>query len=227
MESGMPVDAEQAGAQDFFERARARLTLDAPAGLSDPSVIPRHGDHDLDPSVVEAIAAVRPIRPAAVLVGVVERAEPAVLFTQRTAHLTDHAGQISFPGGKIDQTDVSPAAAALREAEEEIGLGARFIEPIGYLDIHMTTRGYRIVPTLARVRPGFELRINRAEVDDAFEVPLAFLMAPENHQRHSRDWNGMRRTFYAMPFGERYIWGATAGILRNLYERIYQSEAVT
>jgi 8-oxo-dGTP pyrophosphatase MutT (NUDIX family) len=226
MESGMPVDAAQAGAQDFFARARARLTLDAPAGLTDPSVIPRHGDHDLDPSVVEAIAAVRPIRPAAVLVGIVERAEPTVLFTQRTAHLTDHAGQISFPGGKIDATDASPAAAALREAEEEIGLSPRLIEPIGYLDIHMTTRGYRIVPTLARVAPGFELRLNRAEVDDAFEVPLAFLMAPENHQRHSRDWNGMTRTFYAMPFGERYIWGATAGILRNLYERLYRIAAV-
>jgi 8-oxo-dGTP pyrophosphatase MutT (NUDIX family) len=226
MESGVPVDAAQAGAQDFFARARARLTLDAPAGLTDPSVIPRHGDHDLDPSVVEAIAAVRPIRPAAVLVGIVERAEPTVLFTQRTAHLTDHAGQISFPGGKIDATDASPAAAALREAEEEIGLSPRLIEPIGYLDIHMTTRGYRIVPTLARVAPGFELRLNRAEVDDAFEVPLAFLMAPENHQRHSRDWNGMTRTFYAMPFGERYIWGATAGILRNLYERLYRIAAV-
>ena len=226
MGSGTPVDSAPAGAQEFFARARARLTLDAPAGLTDPTIIPRHGDHDLDPSVVEAIAAVRPIRPAAVLVGVVERAEPTVLFTQRTAHLTDHAGQISFPGGKIDATDASPAAAALREAEEEIGLSPRFIEAIGYLDIHMTTRGYRIVPTLARVRPGFALRLNRAEVDDAFEVPLAFLMAPENHQRHSRDWNGMTRTFYAMPFGERYIWGATAGILRNLYERLYRIAAV-
>ena len=223
MVTDTPIAPAPAGAQDFFARARVRLTLDVPPGLNDPSVIPRHGDHDLDPSVVEATAAVRPIRPAAVLVGVVERAEPTVLFTQRTAHLTDHAGQISFPGGKIDETDASPAAAASREAEEEIGLKPRFIEAIGYLDIQMTTRGYRIVPTLARVRPGFELHLNRAEVDDAFEVPLAFLMAPENHQRHSRDWNGMTRTFYAMPFGERYIWGATAGILRNLYERIYRS----
>jgi hypothetical protein len=86
----------------------------------------------------------------------------------------------------------------------------------------MTTHGYRIVPTLARITGDFHLHLNRDEVDDAFEVPLAFLMAPENHKRDSRDWNGMTRTFYAMPFGERYIWGATAGILRNLYERIYQ-----
>jgi 8-oxo-dGTP pyrophosphatase MutT (NUDIX family) len=157
-----------------------------------------------------------------VLVPVIDRDEPMVLLTQRTAHLKDHAGQISFPGGKIEATDASPAAAAIREAEEEIGLAPRLVEPLGYLDLYLTTLGYRIVPTLARVSPDFQLRLNREEVEDAFEVPLAFLMAPENHQRHSRDWNGMTRSFYAMPFGERYIWGATAGILRNLYERIYQ-----
>ncbi len=98
----------------------------------------------------------------------------------------------------------------------------RVIEPIGYLDLYLTTFGFRIVPLVARVAPDFSLTLNRDEVDDAFEVPLAFLMAPENHQRQSRDWNGLTRHFYAMPFGERYIWGATAGILRNLYERIYE-----
>jgi 8-oxo-dGTP pyrophosphatase MutT (NUDIX family) len=222
MQPDLPLDQALSGAQDFFARARSRLTLDVPAGLSDPSVISRHGDHDLNPDVVAAIAAVRPIRLAAVLVPIIERAEPTILLTQRTAHLKDHAGQISFPGGKIEPGDESPAAAALRETEEEIALDRRFVEPIGYLDIHMTTRGYRIVPTLARVTGDFRLRLNRDEVDDAFEVPLAFLMAPENHKLDSRDWNGMTRTFYAMPFGERYIWGATAGILRNLYERIYK-----
>jgi 8-oxo-dGTP pyrophosphatase MutT (NUDIX family) len=221
MEPGVPLDQVAAPGAEFFARAQARLTLEVPAGLTDAAIIPRRGDHDLDP-VMEAIGAVRPIRPAAVLVAIVERSEPMVLLTQRTAHLKDHAGQISFPGGKIDAGDVSPAAAAIREAEEEIGLEARFITPLGYLDLYMTTLGYRIVPTLARVAPGFSLRLNRAEVDDAFEVPLSFLMAPENHKLHSRDWNGMIRTFYAMPFGERYIWGATAGMLRNLYERIYQ-----
>ncbi len=95
------------------------------------------------------------------------------------------------------------------------------IEPIGYLDLYLTTFGYRIVPLVARVTPPFDLTLNAEEVDDAFEVPLAFLMAPENHQRHSRDWNGLTRHFYAMPFGERYIWGATAGILRNSWQRIY------
>jgi len=205
----------------FFERARARLALDAPPALHDPNVVPDKGDHELNEEM-KALWAVRPIRPAAVLVPVVDRAEPTVLLTQRSAHLPQHPGQISFPGGKIEAADASPAATALREAEEEIGLDRRLVEPIGYLDLYMTTLGYRIVPAVARVKPDFRLTLNREEVDDAFEVPLAFLMAPANHQRHSRDWQGMTRTFYAMPFGERYIWGATAGILRNLYERIYQ-----
>jgi 8-oxo-dGTP pyrophosphatase MutT (NUDIX family) len=207
---------------EFFALAKARLSLDAPKGLTDPHFIPRHGDHDADPAVMAAIAAVRPIRPAAVLVPIIERDEPNVLFTQRNAHLADHPGQISFPGGKIDASDESPAAAALREAEEEIALCRRFVEPIGYLDIHMTPFGYRIVPVLARVRPGFALRLNRDEADDAFEVPLAFLMAPQNHRRESRDWNGFTLNLYAMQFGGRNIWGATAGILRNLYERLYR-----
>jgi 8-oxo-dGTP pyrophosphatase MutT (NUDIX family) len=207
-------------ARDFFQRAHDRLTLEVPTGLNDPAVVPRRGDHDLDP-VMRVIAEVRPIRPAAVLVGVVDRAEPAVLLTQRTTGLSSHAGQIAFPGGKIDPGDASPVEAALREAREEIGLDRRLVEPIGYLDLYLTTLGYRIVPMLARVRPGFELALNRAEVHDAFEVPLAFLMQPLNHQRHSREWNGMMRTYYAIPFGGRYIWGVTAGILRNLYERIY------
>jgi 8-oxo-dGTP pyrophosphatase MutT (NUDIX family) len=207
--------------EEFFRRARCRLSLDVPAGLMDTSVAPAHGDHDLDPSM-RKIAEVRPIKPASVLVPVVDRPQPTILLTQRTAHLPDHAGQISFPGGKIEPGDVTPLDAALREAREEIGLSRSVIEPIGYLDLYMTTLGYRIVPAVARVSPKFELILNRDEVDDAFEVPLAFLMEPANHQQHSRDWQGMKRTFYAMPFGERYIWGATAGILRNLYERIYR-----
>jgi 8-oxo-dGTP pyrophosphatase MutT (NUDIX family) len=205
---------------DFFSHARDRLTFNVPAGFADPEVIPPHDQPDADPAVIAAIAAVRPIRPAAVLVPIIEREELSVLFTLRTTHLKDHAGQISFPGGKIDAGDASPAAAALREAEEEIALARRFVEPIGYLDLHMTPFGHRIVPVLARVRLGFALRSNRDEVDDAFEVPLAFLMAPQNHKRESRDWNGLTLNYYVMPFGERNIWGATAGILRNLYERV-------
>jgi 8-oxo-dGTP pyrophosphatase MutT (NUDIX family) len=170
--------------------------------------------------MLKVIAQERPIRPAAVLIAVVEHPRPTVLLTQRAAHLNDHAGQIAFPGGKIDATDASPLDAALREAEEEIGLDRSFVEPIGYLDLYGTSFGFRILPTVARVRPGFQLQINTAEVDDAFEVPLAFLMNPANHQLHSKEFRGVERAFYAMPFEERYIWGATAGILRVLYERI-------
>jgi 8-oxo-dGTP pyrophosphatase MutT (NUDIX family) len=210
--------------QDFFDRAQERLTLDVPHGLTDPNVTPKRGDHDADP-VMRAIAEVRPIRPAAVLVPIVDRPEPTVLLTQRTTELSSHAGQIAFPGGKIDPTDASPLAAALREAREEIGLDGRLVHPIGYLDLYLTRLGYRIVPTVARVEPNFKLALNPAEVQDTFEVPLSFLMQPINHQRHSREWNGMIRHFYAIPFADRYIWGVTAGILRNLHDRIYRDDS--
>jgi 8-oxo-dGTP pyrophosphatase MutT (NUDIX family) len=209
-------------ASEFFARARERLTFDVPAGFADPQVIPPHDQPDADPAVIAAIAGVRPIRPAAVLVPVIEREEPSVLFTQRTSHLRDHSGQISFPGGKIDADDASPAAAALREAEEEVALARSFVEPIGYLDIHMNPFGFRIMPVLARVRPGFSLRLSTCEVEDAFEAPLSFLMTPQNYERAGRDWNGLTLSLYTISFGDRSIWGATAGILRNLYERVYR-----
>ena len=204
----------------FFARARARLTLDVPPSLTDPLANGARGDLDLDPALWER-AKVRATKPAAVLVPVVERGEPMVLLTLRTAELASHAGQVAFPGGKIDPNDESPVAAALREANEEIGLTPTLIEPIGYLDLYLTFSGFRILPTVARVEPNFALSINPAEVTETFEVPLAFLMSPENHQRKTRDWKGIAREYYAMPFGDRYIWGITAGILRNLYERIY------
>ena len=207
---------------EFFDRARTARLLEVPPGLSkvDFDIVPRSGDPGTD-RMLEIIARERPIRPAAVLIPVVDRPQPTVLLTQRSAHLSDHAGQISFPGGKIDATDASPLDAALREAFEEVGLSREFIDPIGYLDLYATSFGFRILPTVARIKPGFRLRINEAEVDDAFEVPLAFLMDPDNHQLHSKEFRGMERSYYAMPFAERYIWGATAGILRVLYERIY------
>ena len=208
-------------AAEFFTRVRARLSLEVPAGLTDPSITPNRGDHDADP-VMRKIAEVRPIRPAAVLVPIVDHAEPTVLLTQRAQHLPDHPGQVSFPGGKIDADDESPAAAALREAEEEIALPRHLVQPIGYLDVHLTPFGHRILPLLARVQPGFAPRFNEGEVDDAFEVPLAFLMTPQNHKCESRNWNGLTISLYAMPFRDRNIWGATAAILRNLYERVYR-----
>jgi 8-oxo-dGTP pyrophosphatase MutT (NUDIX family) len=206
--------------QEFFDRARRRLALEVPAALNDLSAPATRGDLDLDPAVWER-AGVVASRPAAVLVPVVDRPEPTVILTLRTADLTSHAGQIAFPGGKIDPDDHSPLGAALREAEEEIGLAPALVEPLGYLDLYLTFSGFRILPTVARVSPGYALNLNRSEVSEAFEVPLAFLMGPENHQRHSRDWKGIIRQYYAIPYQDRYIWGVTAGILRNLYERIY------
>jgi len=205
----------------FFERARARLALDVPAGLTDPTAAVVRGDLDLDPAAWET-AGVAATRPAAVLVGVVDRPQPSVLLTLRTGELSSHPGQIAFPGGKIDPQDATPLAAATREAYEEIGLDEDRLEPIGYLDLYLTFSGFRILPAVARVAPDYRLVLNAREVVEAFEVPLAFLMDENNHQRRSREFRGVTRHFYAMPFGERYIWGVTAGILRNLYERIYR-----
>ena len=208
-------------APEFFARATACLSFDLTEGPTGPPLISCQDDDDPDPTLIAAIAATRPSRTAAVLVPIIARAEPTVLFTQRTAHLGDHAAQILFPGGKIDPGDVSPVAAALCEAEEEIALDRRFVEPIGYLDVHITPNGYRIVPTVARVREGFSVHLNRGEVEDAFEVPLAFLMDSQNYRRESADRDGLTVTVHAIPFNGRSIWGATAGILRNLWERTY------
>jgi 8-oxo-dGTP pyrophosphatase MutT (NUDIX family) len=177
------------------------------------------GDHILNPDFLQEAAD---YRDAAVLIPVVaNEPEATVILTERTSHLSTHAGQIAFPGGKIDATDASPTAAALREAEEEIGLDNSCVAVVGVLSPYLSRTGYRIVPVLARVEPGYRLTLNRNEVADAFEVPLAFLMTPANHKRATRTFLGRERYFYEMPFGERYIWGVTAGIIRGLYEQVY------
>jgi 8-oxo-dGTP pyrophosphatase MutT (NUDIX family) len=207
--------------RDFFDRARKVLTLDVPPQLTDVTLEGfARGDLDLDTQTWKE-AGVTPSRPAAVLVPVVDHPEPSVLLTMRTADLPNHAGQVAFPGGKIDPVDATPLAAAIREADEEIGLDAALIQPIGYLDLYLTFTGFRILPLVARVIPNYELKINASEVADAFEVPLAFLMDEANHARRSRDWKGVTRHYYEMPFGDRYIWGVTAGIVRNLYDKVY------
>ena len=221
MQPGVPLDDVKTPGREFFARARARLNRTVPPELTDADAQVRiRGDLDLDPLLWEK-AGVKATRPAAVLVPVVERPEQGVLLTLRTPDLKSHSGQIAFPGGKIDATDESPLAAALREANEEIGLDTKFVEPIGYLDLYLTFSGFRILPLVARIDPAYRITLNPGEVADAFEVPLEFVMQPANHQRHKRDWKGIERQYYAMPFGDRYIWGVTAGILRNLYERIY------
>jgi 8-oxo-dGTP pyrophosphatase MutT (NUDIX family) len=178
------------------------------------------GDHSHNPDLAEILAAIER-RPAAVLVPVIARRPGAtLLFTQRTEHLPAHAGQVAFPGGKLDEGE-SAEAAALREAEEEVGLGAEHVEIIGRAPDYLTASGFHITPVLALIRPDFRLRLNPGEVTEAFEVPLAFLMDPANHRKSQRLWQGATRYYFEMPYEERYIWGITAGIVRMLYEQLY------
>jgi 8-oxo-dGTP pyrophosphatase MutT (NUDIX family) len=214
-----PTQIAPFSAEDLRARALARLRLDLAPDAMGAEV--RGGDHVLSPQAFAADVT-RPGKPAAVLAPIVARAEGAtVLLTKRTARLRQHSGQIAFPGGKIDPQDESPAAAALREAWEEIGLHARHIDPLGYLDLYATGTGFRIFPLVAIVRPPFELTLNPEEVDEVFEVPLRFLMDPANHQLHTRETDGVARHFHAMPWEGRFIWGATAGMLKNLHARLY------
>ncbi len=157
---------------------------------------------------------------AAVLVGVVEQGgQLQVVLTQRHAGLNKHAGQIAFPGGRLDDGE-TPLAAALREAHEETGIESCYVEPLGYLDGYLTVTSYFVTPVVALLKPGFSLAAQAGEVEDIFNVPLSFLLDPKNRQTHSREWNGIARQYYAYPFGERYIWGATAGMIKNLGERL-------
>ncbi len=157
--------------------------------------------------------------PAAVLIALVQHDHgTTVLLTRRTAHLREHAGQISFPGGRTEPTDASPSATALRETEEEVGLTADDIEVVGTLPDFHTGTGFRVVPVVALVAPGFTLRPDPFEVDEVFEVPADFLMNPAHHQAHVVELpDGRRRHYYSMPWADYFIWGATAGMLRNLY----------
>lgn len=162
-----------------------------------------------------------PLTAAAVLFPIVLRdSGVTVLLTQRTAHLRDHGGQISFPGGRVEVEDLSPIHTALRETEEEIGLDRERIEIIGFLPEYRTGTGFRVTPVVALVRPPFDLTPDPFEVAEVFEVPLAFLLDPENHQRHSLHYRGALRHFFAMPYGDYFIWGATAGMIRSLTERL-------
>ena len=180
-----------------------------------------HGDHILNPDIVAKVETFK-LRDAAVLVPVVDYGDDArVIFTQRTSTLREHSGQIAFPGGKIDGAEETPEDAAIREAEEEIGLASSFIETVGRLPNYLASTGFRITPILAVVNRGFELKLNPDEVDDVFEVPLSFLMNPSNHNRNRRAVDGLDRHFYSMPYETRTIWGITAGIVRTLYERLY------
>ena len=212
--SATNVTTPALSASEFERLARSRL-FQTPPALDAPK---SPGDDDLDGCAASFPAD---LQAAAVLVPVVAGSVLSVILTERTEHLSSHAGQIAFPGGRIESHDATPLEAALREAHEEIALDPALVEPLGYLEPYRTGTGFIISPAVALVRPGFKLTPNPAEVADVFEVPLAFLMSEANHRIDSRIWRGAERRFYAMPYGERYIWGATAGIIRTLYRRLF------
>ncbi|CAA2103204.1 putative Nudix hydrolase NudL [Methylobacterium bullatum] len=204
---------------DLLDRAGRGLSP-APPKVDDPISNPR-GDHDLDPFGI-AIHPGRPHRPAAVLVPVIVRdGDLSVLFTVRASHLRDHSGQIAFPGGKIEPSDGSPADAALREAREEIGLHRDDIRILGYLDPYLSATGFLVVPVVGLCAGGVRLTPDPAEVAEVFEVPLARLMDPIRRRLGVGIWQDRPRRYYAIPFGDRMIWGVTAGIVNNLHERLF------
>ena len=187
----------------------------------------RRSDYDLNPEIKRAAIGERLLRPAAVLCGVVERRHGlSVILTQRPHTLREHAGQIAFPGGKIEATDESPVHAALREAEEEVGLPPSAVEVLGRIDPYETGTGFRVEPVIAMVDPAARLRPDPTEVAEIFEAPLDFLMDPANLKRHSGEWGGRTRLYYAIPWEGRYIWGATAGMLKSLSDRIAALQGV-
>ena len=178
------------------------------------------GDHDLNPGTRSA----SPLTRAAVLIPlIVHMDRTTVLLTRRTEHLAKHPGQISFPGGHMEDVDDTPEETALRETEEETGLHRRHIDIIGKLDDYETRTGFSVTPVVAVVTPPFDLEPDPHEVAETFEVPLAFLLDPVNHHRQSHVCEGTEREFYAIPFNEYFIWGATAGMLINLYEVLESS----
>lgn len=180
--------------------------------LSSPEQAPVEGDQG---------AGERQLTPAAVLVPLVRRPEGfQLLLTQRTDHLRDHPGQISFPGGRMEAADASPVHAALREAAEEIGLAPHLPRILGYLPIYCTGTGFLVYPVVALLEPPFDLCLDAFEVAEAFEVPLDFLLDPRNHRRESMHYRGALREYTVIPYGGRYIWGATAGMIQSLWRRL-------
>jgi 8-oxo-dGTP pyrophosphatase MutT (NUDIX family) len=221
----MPLDdiADPFSATGFRARARHGLYTAPSPTIFDPRSGKAFGpsDWDLNPELRGDLAVMAPPRPAAVLVPIVLQPALTVLFTQRSNDMPSHPGQISFPGGKVDECDADALACALREAHEEIGLTPDLVEPLGYLDSYRTGTGFQITPVVAFVRPDFPSVLDPREVLEMFEVPLSFLMNEANHQKDSREWRGRQRSFYAMPYEGRYIWGATAGMLKNMHQRLF------
>ena len=215
----------------IIERLGNRLGRACPGRRSAPGTTPEttrqfpapgRSDYDLNPDMRPDRG--QPLTAAAVLVPLIDRAEGmTVLLTKRTDHLHDHAGQVSFPGGRIDPEDADAAAAALREAEEEVGLARHRVDLIGRLDVYVTRTGFEVTPWVGLVAPPFDLRLDPFEVAEVFEVPLSFFLDPGNRRRESRVWQGQERFFYVYPWPGYHIWGATAGMIRSLSERLVVS----
>ncbi len=202
--------------------AKCALRQEVPASALDFSLPSGRSDFDLNPDYYEDLSV--PPRAAAVLIAIINHEKGAqVLLTRRPENMASHPGQVAFPGGKVEKSDDSIVDAALREAHEEVGLDPSLVDIIGYLDTYQTSSGFRITPVVGLVPSSYQLVIDKREVEEAFEVPLEFLMTAENHQKHSRIWQGKNRAYYAMPYGDRFIWGATAGMLKNFYDRIYRN----
>jgi len=195
-----------------------RLERAPSARVFDNRLEPPRSDYEFNPAWVAAKVAARP---SAVLVPIVARPKGlSVILIQRPSAMAAHAGEVSFPGGKVDAADASPVETALREAEEEIGLARIHVEVLGFLDCYQIRSGFRVVPVVGLVTPPFTLDVDAREVVDTFEVPLGFLMDSANHEKQSREIRGESQRFYAMPYEGRYIWGATAAMIRNLFERL-------
>ncbi len=208
--------------EDYKARILASIDLELPSldRILEPTGAGVRGDKDLNPDDWVDPKDRPDLRLAAVLVPIIEHeAGPTVLLTRRADHLNSHSGQVAFPGGKVEPGE-TPVEGALREAEEEVGLHRSFVDVVGFLNPYETGTGFRILPVISFVRPGFSLTSDPGEVAEIFEVPLGFLMNVENHERHSVFWRGKRRAYYAMPYQGHYIWGATAGMIRNLHDRL-------
>jgi 8-oxo-dGTP pyrophosphatase MutT (NUDIX family) len=203
--------------EEGLEFLRPRL-LQEPASLP---LAPTRGDYDLNPAMKPGSA--RQLQPAAVLLPIVRRDEPTVLFTERTAHLSRHAGQVSFPGGRVQDDDLSLVETALRETKEETGIAAGFVSVAGFLDPYETGTGFAILPVVGMLTPEFVLVPQPSEVAQIFEVPLAFLLDETNRERQTREWQGLKRSFYAYTYEGHYIWGATAAILNGFAQRLVQT----
>ena len=211
--SVLPDELARQIARGGLEALRARLLPDPP----ELPLKPKRGDYDLNP---DSRPPPRDLTPAAVLLPIIARDEPTVLFTQRTAHLARHAGQVSFPGGRVEPGDISLVETALRETHEETGITSGFVSVAGFLDAYETGTGFAILPVVGLLAEGFPLMAEPTEVAEIFEVPLAFLLDAKNRERASREWEGRRREFWVFNHGGHYIWGATAAILVNFAERM-------